>query len=64
MRYPLSYLVYSKSFDDMPAELKDYVVRRFREILNGGDKSLEFAHLSADDRAAILEILHDTKPGF
>jgi hypothetical protein len=64
MRYPLSYLVYSKSFDEMPAELKEYVVRRIREVLNGGDKSPEFAHLSADDRQAILEILHETKPGF
>jgi len=64
MRYPLSYLVYSKSFDEMPAELKDYIVRRFREVLTGQDKSPEFAHLSADDRQAILEILHDTKPGF
>jgi hypothetical protein len=64
MRYPLSYLVYSKSFDAMPAELKDYVVRRFREVLSGQDKSPEFAHLSVDDRQAILEILHDTKPGF
>lgn len=64
MRYPLSYLVYSKSFDAMPVELKDYVVRRFREILTGQDTSPQFAHLSADDRQAILEILHDTKPGF
>jgi hypothetical protein len=64
MRYPLSYLVYSKSFDEMPAELKDYIVRRFREVLTGQDKSPEFSHLSADDRQAILEILHDTKPGF
>src|SRR5215510_11610899 len=38
MRYPLSYLVYSKSFDAMPAELKEYVVRRFREVLTGQDK--------------------------
>jgi hypothetical protein len=64
MRYPLSYLVYSKSFDGMPAELKDYVVRRFQEVLTGQDKSPEFARLSAEDRQAILEILHDTKPGF
>jgi hypothetical protein len=63
MHYPLSYLVYSKSFDQMPADLKDYVVRRFREVLTGQDKSPEFAHLSADDRQAILEILHETKPG-
>jgi hypothetical protein len=64
LRYPMSYLIYSKSFDAMPAELKDYVERRFREVLTGQDTSPEFSHLSADDRKAILEILHDTKPGF
>jgi hypothetical protein len=64
LRYPMSYLVYSKSFDAMPAELKEYVERRFREVLTGQDTSPEFSHLSADDRKAILEILHDTKPGF
>jgi len=64
MRYPLSYLVYSKSFDAEPTELKDYVVRRFREVLTGQDTSPEFSHLSSDDRQAILEILHDTKSGF
>ena len=64
LRYPLSYLVYSKSFDAMPGQLKDYVNRRFREVLTGEDKSGEFAHLSEEDRKAILEILRDTKPGF
>ena len=64
LRYPMSYLIYSKSFDAMPAELKEYVERRFREVLTGQDTSPEFSHLSADDRKAIVEILHDTKPGF
>jgi len=64
LRYPLSYLIYSKSFDAMPNVLKDYVNKRFREVLTGQDKSKEFSHLSDTDRAAILEILHDTKPGF
>lgn len=64
LKYPMSYLIYSKSFDDMPDQLKAYVERRFREILIGQDTSAEFAHLSADDRKAILEILHETKPGF
>lgn len=64
LRYPMSYLIYSESFDDMPAELKDYVMRRFHQVLSGEDTSAEFAHLSADDRKAILEILHETKPGF
>jgi hypothetical protein len=64
LRYPMSYLIYSESFDAMPAELKEYVERRIREVLTGQDTSPEFSHLSTDDRKAILEILHDTKPGF
>jgi hypothetical protein len=64
LRYPLSYLIYSKSFDAMPVELKNYVNRRFREVLSGEDKSADFQHISAEDRTAIIEILHATKPGF
>ena len=64
LRYPLSYLVYSKSFDGMPGELKDYVYRRFREVLTGQDKSEGFKHLSDETRTAILEILRETKQGF
>src|SRR5437870_27726 len=64
LRYPLSYLIYSKSFDAMPGELKDYVNRRVREVLTGEDKSADFQHLSAEDWTAILEILRETKPGF
>lgn len=62
-RYPCSYLIYSRAFDALPAPMKDRVYRRLREVLTGADTSAEFAHLSADDRRAILEILLDTKPG-
>jgi hypothetical protein len=62
LRYPLSYLIYSDSFNQMPAALKDYVYRRLREVLGGEDKSSAYAHLSAADREAILAILKDTKP--
>jgi hypothetical protein len=63
-RYPLSYLIYSKSFDALPAGVKTFVYRRLREILSGEDKSKDFAYLTAADRSAILEILHTTKPDF
>ena len=63
-RYPLSYLIYSKSFDALPAGVKTYVYRRLREILSGEDKSADFAYLTAADRSAILDILHATKPDF
>jgi hypothetical protein len=64
LRYPLSYLIYSKSFDAMPGELKEYVNRRLREVLGSEDNSADFQHLSREDRTVILEILHETKPGF
>jgi hypothetical protein len=64
LRYPMSYLIYSKSFDSMPAKVKEYAYRRFHDILTGVDKSKEFAHLSESDRADILGILNETKPDF
>jgi hypothetical protein len=63
-RYPLSYLIYSKAFDGLPQPVKTYVYQRLREVLTGADKSPAFAHLSATDRKAILEILTATKPDF
>lgn len=62
-KYPCSYLIYSPSFDALPRESKDYVFRRFDDILSGRDQSKKFAHLSAADRQAIREILVDTLPG-
>ncbi|HLQ78065.1 MAG TPA: hypothetical protein VK210_11960, partial [Terriglobia bacterium] len=64
LKYPMSYLIYSRSFDAMPAVVKDYAYRRFREILTGQDKTPAFAHLSATDRMNILDILQETKPEF
>ena len=61
-KYPCSYLVYSPSFAALPAEARDYLLRRMHEVLSGEDQSLKFAHLSSDDRTAILDILRDTIP--
>jgi hypothetical protein len=63
-RYPLSYLIYSKAFDEMRPDVKAYVYRRLREVLTGQDKSKDFAHLSTADRSAILEVLRETKRDF
>ena len=63
-KYPLSYLIYSDSFDALPAVVKNRVYQRLDEVLTGKDQSEDFAHLSPDDRKAILEILQDTKPDF
>jgi hypothetical protein len=64
LRYPLSYLIYSKSFDALPTVSKDYAYRRFWEVLSGKDSTPAFAHLTQSDRKAILEILQETKPDF
>src|SRR5215831_307690 len=62
-RYPLSYMIYSQMFDAMPAVARDRVYQRLLDVLSGRDTNPKFAHLSATDRQAILEILHETKPG-
>jgi hypothetical protein len=63
LRYPLSYLIYSEAFDALPGPAKDYFYERTRKILSGAD-TVDFRHLSAEDRDAIREILEDTKPDF
>jgi hypothetical protein len=62
-RYPMSYLIYSRAFDGLPAEVKEQVYSRLWEVLSGKDQSKEFAHLTAADRQAVLEILRETKKG-
>jgi hypothetical protein len=61
-KYPCSYLIYSAAFDGLPGPVKDRVFLRLWQILSGKENGKEFAHLSVDDRRAILEILMDTKP--
>jgi hypothetical protein len=63
-KYPLSYLIYSDGFSALPAAAKISIYRRLREILSGEDQSQTFAHLSGEDRDAILSILKETKPDF
>jgi len=60
-RYPCSYLIYSQSFDALPEEMRQFVWRRLWGVLVEGHDAAEFAHLSSDDRQAIVEILRDTK---
>ena len=64
LRYPLSYLIYSESFRQLPVAAKEYVYRRFREVLSGADRSEDFRHLTAADRTATLEVLTATFPEF
>lgn len=62
-RYPCSYLIYSQSFDALPAEMRAYIWQRLWEVLSGESHDAKFNNLSADDRRAIIEILQTTKTG-
>jgi hypothetical protein len=64
LRYPCSYMVYSEAFDALPPPVKQAVYRRMLDVLSGEARSADFAHLSAADRRAVLEILSETKPDF
>jgi len=61
-KYPCSYLIYSTAFEALPEEVHKYVWKRLGEVLSGEDTSEKFAHLTAEDRQAIVEILRDTMP--
>jgi hypothetical protein len=61
-QYPLSYMIYSKTFDGMPELVRDKVYRKLYDVLTGKDSSASFARLSAQDRQNLLEIVKDTKP--
>ena len=63
LRYPCSYLIYAPMFDDLPAPAREAIYKRMWEILSGRDKSEKYARLSDADRAAVVEILRDTKKG-
>jgi hypothetical protein len=63
LRYPCSYLIYSEQFDQLPAEAREAVSARLKEVLTGADKAARYDRLSAADRRAIVEILADTKKG-
>jgi hypothetical protein len=62
MRYPLSYMIYTPMFDALAPSGRAQVVGRIAAVLTGRQTSAKYAHLGAEDRQAILEILRDTKP--
>ena len=62
MRFPCSYMVYSKQFDSLPAKAKDAIHHRMWDVLSGKVRGPRYRKLSVIDRLAIVEILRDTKP--
>ncbi len=62
-RYPLSFLIYSEPFDHLPTLVRERIDLRLGAILDGSESGPAYAHLDADTRRGIREILADTKPG-
>jgi hypothetical protein len=61
-KYRCSYMIYSEAFDILPEMLKRAVYQKLFEILESTELPARFAHLSADERSTIREILLATKP--
>ena len=61
-KYPCSYMIYSKSFDALPAPVKSAIYERLFNVLTGKDQRPEYAQLNASERQHIFEILVETKP--
>ncbi len=61
--FPCSYMIYSTSFNALPQEARRHFYRRLWDILNGEDRSPDYAKLGAESRSAIREILLATKKG-
>jgi hypothetical protein len=58
---PCSYMIYSPSFESLPQRAKRHVYRRLWEVLAGEDMSAPFNRLTPEVRAAVREILVQTK---
>ena len=62
MKYPCSYLIYSPAFDALPPAIKEPIFERMWQVLSGGDEDPRYrAALSFAERAAIVDILRETK---
>ncbi len=63
-RYPMSFLVYSESFDALPDVARRMVYRRLHAVLSEANPRAPFTRLTPSDQQAIREILTATKPEF
>jgi hypothetical protein len=61
-KYPCSYLIYSQQFEQLPTLAKTAIHQRLWDVLSGKDHDAKYARLTMADRAAIVDILRDTKP--
>ncbi|MEM9159952.1 MAG: hypothetical protein AAGB46_12980 [Verrucomicrobiota bacterium] len=63
-RFPLSYLIYSHSFNALPSEALDYLWSEIDRILKSEDGEKGYEHLSRRDKRNIQIILRETHPTY
>jgi hypothetical protein len=61
-KYPLSYMIYSEAFDNMPAWVRDRVYQKLYDVLTNKDTDERYNRISPADRQAVFEIVRETKP--
>jgi hypothetical protein len=64
LKYPCSYMVYSDAFDALTPDVKAALYRRMIDVLSNDRAYAAYAHVTADDRRAVVEILRATKTDF
>ena len=60
-KYPLSYAIYSRTFDALPKPVRERLYRRLYDALTGRSEPDLTRHTSPEERVATLEIVRDTK---
>lgn len=60
-KHPCSYMIYSPTFESLPLRARRHLQRRLWEVLSGEDASAPFNRLAPEARAAVREILVQTK---
>lgn len=61
-KYPLSFLIYTAAFDQLPAPIRQRFYRKLDAVLAGQDRTGMSAAMTEPVRVAIREIVRDTKP--
>jgi hypothetical protein len=64
LKYPCSYMIYSDAFEALPSGVKAAVYVRMIDVLSNDRAYASYAHVTADDRRAAIEILRETKADF
>ncbi|MEQ1729005.1 MAG: hypothetical protein ABL982_11565 [Vicinamibacterales bacterium] len=64
LRWPVSFMIYSPSFDALPASVRQEIYRHIDESLAGASSLRGLPTLSDAERTTIRAILNETRPDF